>query len=126
MPITAPYISAKNALLHISPWDIPGMSQVMSRLNSLNMANIAQEYSKNIKAYLELELKFHLEEAAISALSGAVESGLKNSMLTPIIATIPVNPAAGINFAEQEALLLDAANSGKKLVDLIKTINNLP
>lgn len=131
MPITQPYISVKVALARM-----PGMAAILQQIptlinniNTLKTAGIngdkldafVKSYKQNLLGAINLEISIAANEAIAYALASATESDQKNSLLTPIIAGTPVNPAAGDNEAELTATLLDAANT---LVTLNQLLNN--
>lgn len=132
MPISNPYLASKLALLRLSK--VSAALQKISILeNSIKNSGMQLQEANSLisiyKASLLTMIKNRIEDAAngaiVHAISGATEAGEKNTLLTPIIAGIPVNPAAGLNVAEISTMVLDGSNAAISLANLLDNATKL-
>lgn len=132
MPISNPYLASKIALIRLSR--VNALLQKISTLEqSIKNSGMQLEQANNLisiyKSNLLTLIKNRIEDAAegaiVHALSAATEAGEKNTLLTPVIASIPVNPAAGLNIAEIAAMVLDGSNAAASLANLLDNATKL-
>lgn len=129
--ITGPYLSAKIALSRLQ-----GVEDVLAKYTVLVVelkGNLTPEqastfipfYRGSILAHITKQVSISAAEGIIDSAASSVESCNKNSLLTPAIAGVPVNPAQGANAFEQIALLADALNAADQLETLINNANQI-
>lgn len=132
MPITAPYIDARIALLRLTGFNrlLSTFTTIEANLLTTGMSAvqynlILSNYKSKLLNYFNAQIQRASDEAVVYALAGASESDEKNGLLTPIISATPVNPAAATNLIEQTAMLADGVIAGEELTDLTNKVTSL-
>ena len=125
MPITAPYISAKNLLFKLNQIDFNRVKSVLDTLQNIGLSDIVGIYKASVKSYTKSIVAQSDNAAATFALAGAVESDFKNAQLTTFIAGVLVNPVFATNLVEQEALLTDGGNTAREVQIILDDVNSI-
>jgi hypothetical protein len=130
--ITAPYLNARLGLQRLA-----GFQQLLSTyetvinnmtvlgLSANQLSRIQSGWKQRLKTYFDEEVQRLANEAIYHALAAASESDNKNSLLTPIIAGVPVNPVAADNLLESGVMLADGALAATQLTDLINKVTTM-
>jgi hypothetical protein len=130
--VSAPYLYSKIAMLRLG-----NVSSALDEIDditdgmltsglSIDRANsIISFYKASLLNSITSAIALASDESLVYALSGATESGSKNSLLTPIIAATVVNPAELDNEAEIAAMILDGSNTLNNLTQLIDRATQL-
>lgn len=123
MPVTAPYISAKVAMIRLAniPSQLDKVADVIKGLPD----EVAKAYKNSLLSFIEKQIQIATDESIVYALAGASESGTKNSLLTPLIDFTIVNPAEPTNLAEIAAMILDGTNTAQTLQQLLSNATTI-
>lgn len=127
MPISAPYISAKMAMIRLAPVNaaLGLLPTLFENLTNSGNGDVIAVYKKSILNHITNTVQRATDESIVSALAGASESDEKNSLLTPVITTIPVNPAAPANAIEQAAMIAEGLTVADDLNNLLNNANTI-
>lgn len=132
MSLTAPYISAKLAVYRLS-----GIGTVLDYIGQMSAdlkdAGLPKDkidammsfYKQRVLDFIELQVTDASTLAIIHSLSSAGESDNKNTLLTPIIAGIVVNPAAASNTLELTEMLADGLEVAQELTQILTNATNI-
>jgi len=121
MPITDLYISANLSIMELK--EIHDMLPDITSVLEVMPEDIKPTYNLALQNTVSRIVERMNQVGTYLSLSGAVESDAKNSLLTPVIAGIPVNPGEATNVAEQTALLADAQTANTNLQTMLDEIN---